>query len=79
MRHAVVQKNLEASGECDDHFLKFPIGMATAGFPARYVINPIYAGNTEGDMAIFLHKGKIPPIIKDLGKLNNGSVINRTG
>ena len=67
----IIKDNVKAAGQCDDKFIIalecMPIPIATS----RHVIKPVRALNAEGNMRQFFDKGKVSPVILDLGQIDD--------
>jgi hypothetical protein len=67
---AIIQGDIEASGERDQHLMECFVGMTGAMGPARdvvQVVDPLYL---EWDVLGPLDKGEVPARIRDFGKLD---------
>ena len=77
LRHAVIQKHLEAPGKRNDHLLKLPVGVAAPGFTAWNVIDPVDPCNFERHVPFFLDEREVSTVIENFRELYNSGIVNR--
>src|SRR5512133_3189869 len=72
---SIVEQDVEATVDGDDHGCQNPVSMARAGFPAWNIVEVINSFDVKGNVPVPLQEGEIPPMILDLGEFNQFAVI----
>ena len=73
---AVIKHNIETSGQGNEKFLKLFVGMATAYFSSRNIVDPVGSLNNKRNRTARFDEGEVAPIIWDFGELNDSRVMN---
>lgn len=72
---SVIEHNIETAGQGNKEFLKLLVGVATANFSARHVIDPVSSLNDKRHRATELYEGEIAAVVGDLGKRDGSAII----
>lgn len=75
-RHAVIQMNIKAAGNCDQKLMQAFVRMAASFSPSRYIVKIINPAYGEGNVIQAFDTGEVSTGIVELGQVNQSAIRN---